>query len=297
MGPVRGGRRAVDLARDARGALLVELALVALILSLLLAGTIELGRAVFASQLVQDAARVAARELALVPAAPDATFEEVLASPAGRLVYDPCRLVIDLDAIPAGSTLDDVFASLPVVNRVLRAGMIVDGIGSRRLLRYPGALAHADGALCPGGEFTVAVPVVTGRSADGVETIRWAQVLEEIRDCADPTAGPFRMANGGVAAVRINYPFQAAMLSGFRRAASALDPNVADVIRADDGAVSASDPCGVVSGGVAGGAGDPGPYSGAYGLGRQLAFGREVRPFRVLLSAQSVFRREVFSGG
>jgi len=37
-----------------------------------------------------------------------------------------------------------------------------------------------------------------------------------------------------------------------------------------------------------------GPYAGRYGLGRQLALaGRELRPFRRVVSAQAIFRREV----
>ena len=41
--------------------------------------------------------------------------------------------------------------------------------------------------------------------------------------------------------------------------------------------------------------GDPtGPYDGAFGLGRQFALGAAVRPFRKLISAQAVFRREAF---
>ena len=37
-----------------------------------------------------------------------------------------------------------------------------------------------------------------------------------------------------------------------------------------------------------------GPYAGAFGLGRQLALaGRTVRPFRKLISAQAIYRREV----
>jgi hypothetical protein len=40
--------------------------------------------------------------------------------------------------------------------------------------------------------------------------------------------------------------------------------------------------------------GGVGPYAGAYGLGRQLALGgRTVRPFRKLISAQAIYRREV----
>ena len=37
-----------------------------------------------------------------------------------------------------------------------------------------------------------------------------------------------------------------------------------------------------------------GPYAGPYGLGRQLALaGRTLRPFRKLISAQAIYRREV----
>ena len=37
-----------------------------------------------------------------------------------------------------------------------------------------------------------------------------------------------------------------------------------------------------------------GAYSGTYGLGTQYVLGREVRPFRRLIAAQAIFRREVF---
>jgi len=37
-----------------------------------------------------------------------------------------------------------------------------------------------------------------------------------------------------------------------------------------------------------------GPYAGTFGLGRQLALaGRTVRPFRKVVSAQAIYRREV----
>ena len=37
-----------------------------------------------------------------------------------------------------------------------------------------------------------------------------------------------------------------------------------------------------------------GPYSGAFGLGEHQSLGTLVRPFRRLVSAQALFRREVF---
>ena len=51
-----------------KGAALVEFALTALLLYLIFAVGIEFGRAIFVAQTIQDAARLAARELALEPA-------------------------------------------------------------------------------------------------------------------------------------------------------------------------------------------------------------------------------------
>ena len=37
-----------------------------------------------------------------------------------------------------------------------------------------------------------------------------------------------------------------------------------------------------------------GTYGGQYGLGEQGALGRRVRPYRRVISAQAIYRREVF---
>jgi hypothetical protein len=37
-----------------------------------------------------------------------------------------------------------------------------------------------------------------------------------------------------------------------------------------------------------------GPYAGEYGLGRLYSASKTIRPFRKLLAAQAIFRREVF---
>ena len=37
-----------------------------------------------------------------------------------------------------------------------------------------------------------------------------------------------------------------------------------------------------------------GPYGGHYGLGQQVAWNQVVRPYRRVLSAQAIYRREVF---
>ena len=93
--------------------------------------------------------------------------------------------------------------------------------------------------------------------------------------------------------MRINYPYQAATLSGYQSVPSDVDPippNMANFITADDGAVQQLNdpPGGPLDDGAIG------PYAGPYGLGRQLALaGRTLRPFRKLISAQAIYRREV----
>jgi hypothetical protein len=154
--------------------------------------------------------------------------------------------------------------------------------------------------------------MVVDRTGKGYEVIRWVPVLEEVRpDPDDPRSGPFSV-NGqgvevdalgnrvhGVVAIRINYPYQASMLSGYRQSPKGMfEPNLKFANQADDRRVTELNAP----------PGQPavrpilesleqqdiGPYAGSYGLGRQLVMGTEVRPFRRLISAQAIFRREVF---
>lgn len=318
-----------------RGAALVEFALVSLVLYLLMAGAIEFGRIMFAANALQDVARLAARELAVAPIRADATFDYALgcdptADPAcladlRRRVFDPACLVVDLDDPAVAADRDGYFASLPVVNRALRPLMIPDP-ARPTLLRYPGALLSADtsascAAIGPNGQaaatgLIVGIPLVEARDASGAETIAWVPVLEEIRarqDLECPARGAFSLiyqpdldacgaldgdpvVDRGFAAVRVNYPYQAATLSAFRPApptdTDPLPPNWANVITADDGAVQELN---AAPGVPLGDDGRVGAYAGPFGLGRQLAFaGRTVRPFRRLVSAQAIYRREVF---
>lgn len=307
-------------ARQCRGTALVEFALLSLTVYLLVAGGIELGRMIFVSQVLQDAARVAARELALAELHSDLTFEAAL--PA---VFDPDLLVVDLDAIqeacaaPQAQCLDSYFNELPVVNRALRPLFISDteiddGTSSRRLLRYPGALLKKTPSPGPfTGGYVVRVPRVTARGEGGVETVEWIPIVAEVRsNPVDPACAPYgpfplslhtidlpqcapESSPKGFAAVTIHYPFQSAALSGFQKGGGTVDPNAGNVIVAADGSVTATDPGNQLAGTASSGsaAGAIGPYSGDYGLGAQYAFAKTVRPYRSLLSAQALFRREV----
>ena len=322
------------MSRGERGAALVEFALVSLVLYLLLAGAIDFGRLMFDASAVQEVARLAARELAVAPVRANATFDYALscdpASDANCLVdlkarvFDPACLVVDLNDPAVALDIDGFFAAMPVVNRALRQLMITEP-SRPGLMRYAGALvadggAAACSAIGPNGPaaptgLTVAIPLVNSRDASGVETITWVPVLQELRATLDadcPLRGPFSfvyVANAddcgalqtdpvpqrGLVAVRVNYPFQAAALTGFRAAPPTdVDPmprNTANFIVADDAGVQQTNSP----------PGDPvedpgavGPYAGQFGLGRQLALaGQTVRPFRKVVSAQAIYRREV----
>lgn len=266
-----------------RGSILIEFALVVLLLSLLLAATVELGKAVYSAQAAQNAARVAARELALAPLPPQATFDEALAT-----VFDPALLFVDLGT----TTIDEAFANAPPLNHALKPLMIFDrvtvGGSTRDVLRYPGAVW-----VSSGGVNTVKVPLVVSRGADGVETIELRDVVEAIPGIAyavDPSAPN----TSGIAAVRVHVPFQAAALSGFQaNPAGPFEPNLDGAIVADDTGVTVSSAPG--DGALAGADSELPTYAGPYGLGRQYALGKELRPFRKLITGQSLFRREVFA--
>ena len=283
-----------------RGALLVEFALIALVFYLLISIVVDFGRMMYVAQSLQDAARVAARELAVTPLPADATFEQALVDPAVQLrVFDPALLVIDLDTFASQAALDAFLAALPAVNQALRPVMIYERVNvagaDRNLLRYPGALLSDPAS--PSG-LTVGVPRIASRDANGVETIEWVPILGELRtDPADPLTGPFSATSAspqrGMVAVVINYPFQAAATSSFRQnPAGPFEPNIGFPNQADDGAVTQLNAPAV--GTVQPVTSLNGTYAGPFGLGRQLAMRQELRPFRRLVTAQALYRREVF---
>ncbi len=272
-----------------RGGVMVEFALVSLVLYLLLAAIISFGRWMATVQSAQEAARIAAREIALYPLPADYTFAQALTDPGFRqAVYNPDFLVVDLAQFPPGGALEGHFAGMPVVNRALRPLMItsnVDVNGTvRQLLHLPGLVTES--ASSPSG-LTVLVPRIDSRDPDtGAETgITILPVLEEV----GPGSFSVASADRGLVAVRLNVPFQSATLSAYvpgEELTSDGDPFNQAVIASDPGgggfAIVGPGPDGI------------GPYSGTFGLGTHAALGQRVRPFRRLIAAQSLFRREVF---
>lgn len=275
---------------DRRGSILVEFALVSLAFYLILAGTLEVGRMITSAQIVQNAARTMARELALLPLPATMTFEEALDCPTVEQRIFDRRLL----AVPIGPmTHEDETRTWPTVNRLLLPLMVVTNVNGTAYLQYPGALVQSFTLGAP----TVKVPKVISRGADGVEEIRWVDVIEEIgTGNLDPAYGPFSMASLGpelgLVALRVNCPYQAASMSAFQPV-DVTEPNpVNEAILANDGGVTQLNaPGGTLMNTGSGG----GIYAGQYGLGKFYALNKEVRPFRRLISGQAVFRREVFS--
>lgn len=287
--------RSADQGAPRRGGVAVEFALIAFALYLILAGMLSFGRWMAVQQIAQDAARFAAREVALYPVPAEATFGDLVGLDAyaefRSAIYDPDFLVVDLDQVAAsGQTLDQVVSRWPVVNQALRPLMIfstveIGGGVTARLLHVPGAITDStrvpdptDPRL-PSG-LTVVIPRVLERDpVTGVETLEYADVLEEIQRPAS-AGSTFPVSQGGVVNLRLNIPFQSAALVGYLPGSTVVEP----IEAADQGFgrnILGPGPDGA------------GPYSGTEGLGRLEAVGKRVRPFRRLIAAQALFRREV----
>jgi hypothetical protein len=274
-----------------RAAVLVEFALIALVLILLIAFILDFGRALYGDQQIQQAADLAARELAhasLPPGSAGWTLAQALNDQNVKAtIYNDEMLVIPN---PGSVNVGD----LPVVNQVLYPLMIADQVTlngmQTTVLRYPGAILQKSN-----GKFTVGIPEVVGRDASGTETILWHAVLEEVQPSTGVSPFSITSPQRGLVSVRINYPFQGAALTGYQQEGTGPTGQPINVpIQANDGGVQANNqpPGGAtpVDPGQA-----AGPYAGLYGLGKQFALVKTVRPFRKLLSAQAVYRREIFN--
>ena len=302
-----------------RGSVLIEFAVVAFIFYILLGAVVSFGYLLYVAQGLQHTADLAAREISRTALPADGTLDAPadgvlrgnaitnfdLASVRTQ-VYDEHYLVLNLDTLQGEATLQDLIALLPVVNQQLVPLMQSDVINGVRYLRYPGGVFEdTDNTDDPADPvpsgLLVAIPRVTSRAANGVETIDWIPVVEEIDtqnaagDGDNPN--PFRITSPqrGMVALRFNYPVQSSTMSGFRQGAGPFEPNGTNVNTADDGSVTVVDIDGFSPVGTSTSSDQQfGPNAGAFGLGRQAALVQDVRPFRRLITAQAIYRREVF---
>ncbi len=300
LSPRERGRRG----RNRRGQALVEFAVVSLVVYMLLAAILTFGQILYSAQGLQQAVDTAARELSRTPLPANTTFSNALTdSGVQSRIYDERYLVLTIDAGSNPITFNGghALADFPLVNQQLVPIMIYDQIGGQAVLRYPGAVFTDPNTGTtlnpPGSGYLVRVPVVTvpPYPAAATESITWVSVLEEISSPTNPN--PFQVSSPqrGIVALRINYPYQSASMSGFQQLPNPSSPpgpgNPLVPIDANNGVAPGSPP----------GVGSPvvsdlayGPYAGAYSLGEQGAWAATVRPYRSLISAQAIYRREVF---
>jgi hypothetical protein len=263
----------------------------------------------------------------------DAVADPQLASVRTR-IFDERYLVLTIDPTPASPTeptynSGHVIGDFPLVTQLLLPVMIYDetvqvapGQNGQQtpqtiqLLRYPGALFQdtsgykpMPGMPAPSG-FLVRIPVVstppaapqTGGTSNptvyptGTQTITgWVRPLEPILNAAGQDGFPVTSPQMGLVALRLYYPYQSATMSGFAPAADPLAPPGPPTtpvipIAANDSTAGETPPPG-----VGGNVPTESPvYSGPYGLGSQVAWGQNVRPYRKLICLQAIYRREVY---
>jgi hypothetical protein len=264
-----------------RANVLLEFALVAFVMFLILAVTIDFGRGVVAAQVTQSSSDFIAA--ALAHAIVDENVQADTADVAELLkksrtghpngIYSEDYLVIDLTDQAQGQNLLDYLdqKKIPSANRLLVSLMVVldrrqnpqipDG---SRWLVYPGELEASDKA--PTG-FTVVVPQVD-QSGNKIGT--WRVVTTKAVATGD-------VAKAVTVTATLRYPLQAAGLS---------DPGNRT---ADGKAAMPQDAYLEVPAGEQLQSGElGGPYSGASGLGRQAAYGKTVRPYRRVIHGEAM---------
>ena len=277
-------RRAALTRHGRQGQALVEFAMIALVLYLLIAGVLEFGRAIYVAQGLQSAADLLARELSRTPLSATTSLDALNLNNRDKVdptvkstIFDPSKLQVPIDSV-------DV-STWPPVNQLLYPLMVVSSDFS--YLEYPGLVTDGDGDYA----FNVL-------NSDG--SISTTKVIEPIySDPSDPTKDTaFSLVppssspppTQGIVALRINYPFHAAALSSYRYTNASGSVPLDQAIGQNGISNSAVQSPDALQAGQAGG-----PYSGASKLGQQAAMGVTAAPFSRTISAQAVYRREVFT--
>ncbi len=293
-----------------RGQALVEFAVVALVLYMLLAAILTFGQILYRRRESSRPRTSPRREISRtpLPAAQtssgsaaitlayvlygDATQDASLKSMRQR-VFDDNMLVLTIDnpsQSATGMTYNNghPIGDFPIVTQQLLPLMIFDTVNGQQLLRFPGALfqssqqsSTSSGSIASSG-YVVRIPVVAPTASGGGQTIiNWLSPLEPILDSGGNDAFSLAAATtsglSGTVALRINFPYQSASMSGYVPPANPASPpgppdNPVVPIVADGSISSSNLPSGV---------GSPvvsdfqyGAYAGAYGLGQQAAWRR-----------------------
>ncbi|PQO38041.1 TadE/TadG family type IV pilus assembly protein [Blastopirellula marina] len=290
-----------------KGQSLVEFALVALVLYLLLGAIFTFGHTLFVAQQVQMSADLLAREISRQPMSASANYlQEGLASADSSFasgIYDEAYLEVGENEKPEGlSWREWIDSEWPLVNKQLSLVMITVEEDGVEILRFPGMIDR-------GTSTTPRYQIARTLNADLDNDDDWVDIVEEVGfdpNEYDPsvssTYGPFSLQSsaGGVVALRINYPVHSPFFTAMYPPADGTplgDPNV-NPIHVDDPATAVDESATEFSElGAAPNYLDPSKnlYGGELGLGRQYAWGSQVRPFRRIVSGQAIYRREVFT--
>jgi Flp pilus assembly protein TadG len=162
----RRNRRGRRCGHSRRGQALVEFAIVAIALYLLLAAILTFGFLLYGAQTIQQAADFAAREISRTPLPAARDFETALDEPEIRSgVYSEDFLAVDMSSFQGDENPNETLVDfaerigMPPVNRMLLPLMFVDTVddGAMELLRYPGTLVSSTTAS---SGYTVVIPVV-----------------------------------------------------------------------------------------------------------------------------------------
>ncbi len=298
----RGPRR-----RNRRGQALVEFAVVSLVVYLLLAAILTFGQMLYSAQSVQQIANSAAREISRTPLKPDAELMDVLYSSdpstyatsggtaARKSLFNPDLLQYP---ISPGEDLLNTVRTWPVINQLLFPLMVPANLdpttSQATYLVFPGAAQCRDtsGETSAASRTVWCVPKVTARAADGAETIEWVPVIEEITPHAFSLAST--ASQPGMVALRVNFGYQSPVMSAYPPSQTWPPEPTGGPYGANDGEVTTSPVGNYTPNGQPPMDSIGGTYSGTYGLGSQQAMTISVRPFRRLISAQAIYRREVF---
>jgi hypothetical protein len=261
-----------------------------LVVYLLLAAILTFGQILYSAQTVQQVADVAAREISRTPLSATADLMDVLYSNDSQFagvrtaVFNPQLLQYDLSTLAPGQSILDQVRTWPIVNQMLYPLMvpiIPPGATQAQWLSYPGVVPCTDG----GGRTVYCVAQVNSAATGGTETVSWVPVIEEI------TPGAFSVASsqGGLVSLRVNIGCGSASMSAFPPQTSwPPAPTGPAIVASDDPVTGSYTPTGTPL------QSQSTTYNGNQGLGTQQAWGATVRPYRRLISAQAIFRREVF---
>jgi hypothetical protein len=255
-------------ASNRRGQSLVEFSLVALVFYLLLAAVISFGQTLFVAQQLQSAADLLARELSRA-ALPSQTTTE--GSSSGSLVDATLEQILT-PVEPPVSPDDSLDSTKPI-----RA--FQQTVFNPNNLRLPVDFDRTKLPLVNQMLLPLMIVDPTDRTFLVYPGYDATVPGGGIFDLAGTRSTDFLISNGGIANVLLNYSYQSAAMASYHQSPDGpFEPNLGSPVVAD-----IDDPD------------QPyGAYTGSKQQGRLATGGKDVQPYTRTISAQAIYRREIF---